>query len=199
MQHSIACCFLRVYQKCYNLHMKIRALSFEEFPPLLKEIPDAPEKLFHAGAAIREENALLAVVGSRKYTEYGKRATEAIIAGLAGMNVTIVSGLALGIDAIAHRSALKAGLQTIAVPGSGLDPDHIYPGAHRGLASEILKKGGSLLSELEPTAAVFPSNFPRRNRIMAGMSHATLVIEAAPRSGTLITARLALEYNREVF
>jgi len=179
--------------------MKIDILSFDKFPPLLKEIPDSPEKLYCLGNKIPENNVLLTVVGSRKYTEYGKRATESIISGLKGFNLSIVSGLALGIDAVAHRSALKNNMHTIAVPGSGLDKDHIYPRSHRGLYDEILKKSGTFISEFEPRAKVFPSNFPKRNRIMAGMSHATLVIEAAERSGTLITARLALEYNRDVF
>lgn len=179
--------------------MSTRVIEFSEYPALLKEIPDPPEKLYHTGAPIPPDNSLIAVVGSRKYTEYGKRAAESIIRGLRGYSVTVVSGLALGIDAIAHRAALKNGIHTIAVPGSGLDPQHIYPHSHRGLAEEILKHGGTLFSELEPKAKIYPSNFPARNRIMAGMSHAVLIVEAAPKSGTLITARLAMEYNRDVF
>lgn len=179
--------------------MSTRVIEFSEYPTLLKEIPDPPERLYHMGASIPLDNTLIAVVGSRKYTEYGKRAVESIITGLRGYKVTVVSGLALGIDGIAHRVALKNGIQTIAIPGSGLDPHHIYPHSHRGLAEEILKHGGALFSELEPDAKIYPSNFPARNRIMAGMSHAVLIVEAAPKSGTLITARLAMEYNRDVF
>lgn len=179
--------------------MSTRVIEFAEYPALLKEIPDPPKKLYHRGASILRGNTLITVVGSRKYTEYGKRAAESIIRGLRGYQVSIISGLALGIDAIAHRAALKNGIQTIAIPGSGLDPRHIYPHSHRGLAEEILKHGGALFSEREPDAKIYPSNFPARNRIMAGMSHAVVIIEAAPKSGTLITARLAMEYNREVF
>jgi DNA processing protein len=191
--------FLRLYQKCYNLHMNTRVLSFDEFPPLLKEIPDPPRELYFSGTLPSPSCILIAVVGSRKYTEYGRRAAESIIAGLRGYDIAIVSGLAFGIDAIAHRTALKYGIPTIGIPGSGLDPSHIYPRAHRGLAEEIMKKGGALFSEYEDDAKVYPSNFPARNRIMAGMSVATVIIEAKERSGSLITARLALEYNRDVF
>jgi len=179
--------------------MKIEELSFDKFPPLLKEIPDPPEKLYKIGTPIPDDAELITVVGSRKYSDYGKRATESIIAGLKNYDVSIVSGLALGIDALAHRAALMHGLHTIAIPGSGLDSKHIYPRSHRGLAEDIIKKGGTLLSEFEPESDIFPSNFPQRNRIMAGISRATLVIEAAEKSGTLITARLALDYNRDVF
>jgi DNA processing protein len=109
-----------------------------------------------------------------------------------------VSGLALGIDSIAHRAAMRAGLQTIALPGSGLDRSVIHPRSHANLADEIVENGGGLLSEYDDTMPAGVWAFPRRNRIMAGMCHATLVIEAEKRSGTLITSRLATEYNREV-
>jgi DNA processing protein len=191
--------FLRLYQKCYNLHMNTAVLSFDAFPSLLKEIPDPPKELYYKGTLPSSSSVLIAVVGSRKYTEYGRRATESIIAGLSGYDVVIVSGLAFGIDAVAHRAALKHNIPTVAIPGSGLDLSGVYPRAHRGLAEEILKKGGVLLSEYKDGTKIYPSNFPARNRIMAGISVATLIIEAKERSGTLITARLALEYNREVF
>lgn len=179
--------------------MIIETLSRDEFPPLLREIPDAPEKLFVKGAPIPEDHLLIAVVGSRKYTQYGRSAVEYVVRGLRGYNIVIVSGLALGIDSLAHRAALANNIHTVAVPGSSIDPKHIYPRSNFGLSEEILKKGGTLLSEFEADSPIFPSNFPQRNRIMAGMSHATLVVEATPKSGTLITARLALEYNREVY
>jgi DNA processing protein len=124
--------------------------------------------------------------------------TEKLIAGLSGAPIAIVSGLALGIDAIAHRAALKAGLPTIAIPGSGLNPDVLYPHTNQGLAEEIVKANGALLSEFPPDFQATPWGFPQRNRIMAGISHATLVIEATNQSGTLITSRLATEYNRDV-
>lgn len=177
----------------------IRTLSPDEYPALLREIPQPPTRLYFEGALPPPQNKLLAVVGSRKYSPYGKEACEALIAGLAGESVTIVSGLALGMDSIAHRAALRAGLQTIAVPGSGLDRKHIAPRSHASLADEIVTKGGGLLSEF-PDNMVYPGPwiYPKRNRIMAGMCHATLVVEASEKSGTLITSRLATEYNREV-
>ncbi len=176
----------------------IRTLSPEEFPELLREITDPPKSLRYEGELPREDNKLLAVVGSRKYSGYGREMCETLIAGLADSPVTIVSGLALGIDSIAHRAALRVGLQTIAVPGSGLDRKVIHPRSHAGLADEILEQGGGLLSEYDDLMPSGAWAFPRRNRIMAGMCHAVLVIEAERKSGTLITSRLATEYNREV-
>ena len=167
-------------------------------PSLLREIPDAPEKLFIRGELPNETYKLLTIVGSRKYTPYGKQVCEKLIQGLKGYPVCIVSGLALGIDGIAHKSALHSGLPTVAVPGSGLSDRVLYPKTHFQLASDILKNGGALLSEFEPEHKARPENFPQRNRVMAGMSHAVLVIEAELRSGTLITSRLAVEYNRDV-
>lgn len=176
----------------------MNTLKPADYPELLKEIPDAPEKLYIEGTLPPKENKLLAVVGSRKYSDYGKRACEKLISDLSGHPVTIVSGLALGIDSIAHRAALKAGLQTVAVPGSGLDQKSLYPHSHKNLAREIVKSGGGLLSEFDPGTPGYPANFPKRNRVVAGMSHATLIVEANIKSGTLITARLAMDYNRDV-
>ncbi len=180
------------------MNKEIKKLSPKDFHELLKEIPDAPKKMFLRGE-LPVDTVFLAVVGSRKYSNYGKDVCEELIAGLAGYDITIVSGLALGIDSIAHRSAMKAGLKTIAVPGSGLNDDVLYPASNFGLARDILKNNGALLSEYEPDFKATTWSFPKRNRIMAGMSHAVLIIEAGERSGTLITARLALDYNRDVF
>lgn len=141
----------------------------------------------------------LAVVGSRKHSEYGKQSTEELISGLAGFPVVIVSGLAFGIDSIAHKTALRAGIKTVAIPGSGLANETIYPQSHVSLAQDILGSGGTLISEFPDDFQATRWSFPQRNRLMAGMSHATLVVEAGERSGTLITARLALDYNRDVF
>lgn len=176
----------------------IRALSPEEYPELLQEIPEPPRQLRLDGNLPVEGNKLLAVVGSRKYSAYGREVCESLIAGLTGSPVTIVSGLALGIDSIAHRAALRVGLQTIALPGSGLDRSVIHPRSHANLADEIVENGGGLLSEYDDTMPAGVWAFPRRNRIMAGMCHATIVIEAEKKSGTLITSRLATEYNRDV-
>lgn len=176
----------------------IRKLIPEEYPPLLREINDPPDQLRLWGSLPNLDHKMLAVVGSRKFTSYGREVSESIIAGLAGEPVTIVSGLALGIDSIAHRAALRAGLQTIAIPGSGLDKKVLHPHSHVNLAEEIAGSGGGLISEYDDTMPSGAWAFPRRNRIMAGMSHATLVIEAEKKSGTLITSRLATEYNRDV-
>ncbi|MBP9759968.1 MAG: DNA-processing protein DprA [Candidatus Pacebacteria bacterium] len=167
-------------------------------PTLLREIADPPKQLTIRGAYPDESFKFLAVVGSRTYSPYGRQVCEKLIAGLRGYPVVIVSGLALGIDGIAHQSALDAGLLTIAVPGSGLDDAVLYPASHRTLAQKILESGGALVSEFDPLWKPRPESFPQRNRIMAGMCHAVLVVEAEERSGTLITSRLAREYNRDV-
>jgi len=178
----------------------ISTLPEEDFPPSLLEIPQIPKELFVAGELPDPtEYYYLAVVGSRKYTNYGREAVERIISGLAGYPICIVSGLAMGIDGIAHRAALDAGLPTVAVPGSGLDQSIIYPRVHAGLAREIVENGGALLSEYEPDFKATTWSFPQRNRIMAGLCQGVLVIEAEEKSGTLITARLATEYSRNVF
>ena len=150
--------------------------GFSEFPALLREIPDPPEQLFIRGTYPSEDYIFLCVVGSRKYTPYGKSACQSLLSGLRGYPIAIVSGLALGIDAIAHEAALTAGLPTVAVPGSGLQDSVLYPRTNFGLAQRILKAGGALLSEFPPEHEARPENFPQRNRIMAGLSHATLVI-----------------------
>jgi DNA processing protein len=178
---------------------KIQKLAPEEFPPQLLEIPQPPKELWVAGILPPPETVLLTVVGARKHSHYGEEACETIIAGLAGYDIAIVSGLALGIDAIAHEAAMNAGLPTIAVPGSGLDPRVLYPRSNVNLAERILTSGGALLSEYPPEMHAAQWTFPQRNRIMAGLARATLIIEAEERSGTLITARLATDYNRDVF
>lgn len=179
---------------------KIITLAREGFLPALLEIPQVPEKLFIVGELPDPKDFYyLCVVGSRKYTSYGREACERIIAGLAGYPIVIVSGLAMGIDAIAHRAALDAGLRTVAVPGSGLDQSVIYPRVNVNLSKEIVQSGGALLSEYESDFKATPWSFPQRNRIMAGLSQGVLIIEAEEKSGTLITARMALDYNRNVF
>jgi DNA processing protein len=177
----------------------IRLLRPEEYPELLREIPQPPKQLRYEGTLPVAGNKLLAVVGTRKFSQYGKETCDTLIAGLAGEPITIVSGLALGMDSIAHRAALRSGLQTIAIPGSGLDRKFISPRSHASLADEIVESGGGLMSEFEDQMTYpGPWIYPKRNRIMAGMCHATLVIEADIKSGTLITSRLATEYNRDV-
>jgi DNA processing protein len=169
-----------------------------EYPEQLREIPDPPDKLWLRGHMPPEDMKFLAVVGSRALTRYGREACEMLISGLAGYPISIVSGLALGADAAAHKAALAADLHTIAIPGSGLSDDVIGPRSNLGLAHQILKAGGALLSENEPDHIPYAADFPSRNRIMVGLSHAVLIIEAGPKSGSLITARLTSEYNRDL-
>lgn len=181
-----------------NRKHDIHELDSGGFPPLLREIHDPPEWLYLRGTLPDPSYKYLCVVGSRSYSPYGKNVCERLIAGLGGFPVVIVSGLALGIDGVAHTAALSAGLPTIAVPGSGLDEHVLYPRAHVGLSREIVQKGGALLSELPPDSEATVWSFPKRNRLMAGMCDAVLVIEARERSGTLITARLGMECGRDV-
>jgi len=178
---------------------EIQTYSPDQFPSLLQEIADPPERLYVRGTLPSDDYIFLSVVGSRKATNYGRDACEELIAGLHGLPIAIISGLALGMDSFAHKAALKHNLTTIAVPGSGLNEDVLYPQTHVPLAREILESGGALISEFAPDFTATPWSFPKRNRIMAGMSHAALIIEAGEKSGTLITARLALDYNRDVF
>jgi len=138
------------------------------------------------------------VVGSRALTSYGRQACESLVSGLRGYPISIVSGLAFGADASAHKAALSVGLHTIAVPGSGLADSSIAPQTNLGLAKRIIESGGALLSEHPPETMAHSRFFPSRNRIMVGLSDAVLVIEAGERSGTLITARLASEYSRDL-
>ena len=169
-----------------------------DFPPRLREIPDSPKQLYLRGSLPDSNLVWLAVVGSRACTAYGEQALKHLLGGLRGYPVVIVSGLAYGIDALAHRAALDAGLTTIGVPGSGLDWEVLYPRANVALAREILAAGGALLSEFEPNLKAADYTFPRRNRVMAGLCQATLMIEAREKSGSLITAKLATDYNRDL-
>jgi len=177
---------------------ELKLLSPEDFPPLLRQIPDAPKKLYIRGALPSAELSWLCVVGSRALTNYGREAVRHLIEGLRGHPLVIVSGLAYGADTEAHKAALEAGLPTVAIPGSGLSWDVLYPRANVTLAKEILSSGGALISEEEPETRAADWTFPKRNRIMAGLCRATLIIEAKELSGSLITARLTVEYNREL-
>lgn len=167
-------------------------------PYRLKEIPEPPIKLYIQGNFPNEEMKFLTVVGSRRHSTYGKMVCEKLIEKLAGYPIVIVSGMALGIDAIAHESALRAGLLTIAVPGSGLSPSVLYPKSNFKLSRKIVESGGCLLSEFEPEFKATNWSFVQRNRIGAGLADAVLLIEAEEKSGTLTTARMATDYNREV-
>ncbi|MBP7670991.1 DNA-processing protein DprA [Candidatus Gracilibacteria bacterium] len=162
----------------------------------LADIPDPPKKLFYQGDLDLIQLPAIAIVGTRHCSEYGEYVTQSLIKDLAALNIAIVSGLARGIDSIAHRTALEYGLKTIAVLGSGLN--NIYPPENKNLAAEIAKKG-LILSEYPADTTALPRNFPARNRIVSGLSIITVVIEAPSKSGALITANCALEQGREVF
>lgn len=180
---------------------EIFELNRDQFPSELTEIPEPPTKLFAAGNLpwLEDEYVYLTIVGSRRFTSYGRDVCEKLISGLAGYPIIIVSGLAIGIDTIAHETALKSGLKTLAMPGSGLSSKVLHPSSNKKLAEKIIEAGGALLSEFPPDYPAGLHTFPRRNRLMAGLARATLVIEAGEKSGTLITARLATEYNRDCF
>src|SRR3989344_1920024 len=176
----------------------ISKLPKKSWPQEILEIPQPPEEMYIRGEMPDASYIRLCVVGARRYTQYGKEACRKLILGLRGHPVCIVSGLALGIDGIAHEAALDAGLPTIAIPGSGLDVSALHPKQNIGLAREILRHGGCMLSEFPPDFKATQYSFPQRNRIMAGLSKATLIVEAERKSGTLITASLATEYNKDV-
>ncbi len=175
-----------------------RALTWhdDEYPPRLKEIYDLPPVLYVRGSLLPGDERSVSVVGTRKPSAYGREAAYRLSYDIARSGVTIVSGLARGVDAIAHRAALDAGQRTIAVMGSGVDV--IYPREHSSLAEQILENG-ALVSEHPLGTRPDAQHFPRRNRIMSGMTLGTVVIEASEQSGALLTANHALEQNREVF
>jgi DNA processing protein len=167
-----------------------------DYPALLKELHEPPQKLYYVGNLDTLKKTCISVVGTRSYTDYGEFMTNKIIEELAILDIAIVSGLAKGIDAIAHKAALENNIPTIAVLGNGLK--NIYPTVNLGLAQKIIQNG-LLLSEYEPEIVPLKYNFPQRNRIVSGLSIATIVVEAPEKSGALITARLALEQGREIF
>jgi len=179
---------------------KISTITIHDqaYPTLLKEIHDPPFCLFVRGS-LTELFHPIGVVGTRKYSSYGKQVTQEIVSALAQKHVSVISGLALGIDSIAHESTLRVNGHTVAILGGGVDDKSIYPRTHVGLAQRIIDSGGALISEYPPGTLPTTYSFPKRNRIIAGMALGTLVIEAPKKSGSLITATCALESNRDVF
>ena len=176
------------------------AITEDTYPKLLKEIADPPHVLFVEGElGALEPVGALGVVGTRKISSYGHASLPPIIAECATAGLTIVSGLALGIDGVAHETTIKNGGRTIAVIGSGSDRDHLYPYQHRQLADRIVASGGAIASEYPVGTEPRAFHFPARNRIISGLSHGVLVCEAPQKSGALITAFAALDQNREVF
>ncbi len=170
----------------------------ENYPQYLKEISNPPFVLYFKGSLGDSAARRLAVVGSRNHSSYGEKIVQSLVPHLTKNEIEIVSGLALGIDALAHQAAIEAGGRTLAVLASGLKDNDIYPYQNRALAKDIVKSGGALISEYPPGTPAYKQNFPLRNRLIAGLSQATLVVEAGQKSGSLITARYALEENREV-
>lgn len=173
----------------------------ENYPPLLKEISNAPVALYGRGnvKTLYETGVCVAIVGTRRPTHYGLEVTEKIATGLVGSGITVVSGLASGIDGRAHEATLDAEGKTIAVLGSGVDHGSIFPPENKGLARRIAESGGAVISEYAPGTPAVKEHFPQRNRIISGLARGVVVIEAREKSGALITARFALEQNREVF
>lgn len=176
--------------------IKVYTINGTEYPENLKNIYDPPPVLYVKGELVREDALAVAIVGSRKASEYGLKAAQRIASRLAELGITIVSGMALGIDSAAHRGALAANGRTVAVFGCGLK--YVYPMSNYRLSQEI-QKNGALISEYPFDTEAFAPQFPARNRIISGMSLGVIVVEAGEKSGSLITADFALEQGREVF
>jgi DNA processing protein len=174
------------------------SLGEKNYPELLSQVSDPPHTLFIRGSLPTHDLPSIAIVGTRHHTTYGKQVTEELSFKLAQQGLGIMSGLALGIDGIAHEAALKAQGITVAVLGSGIDRTTVYPASHQNLAERIIFQGGAIVSEYPPGFRPTTYSFPARNRIVAGLTLGTLITEAPEESGALITARCALDYNREV-
>ncbi|MBU1180158.1 DNA-processing protein DprA, partial [Patescibacteria group bacterium] len=179
-------------------NVKILTILDNEYPEKLKHLCDAPPILFYKGDLSCLNGSCLAVIGSRKITEYGKRAGQQFVKGLCN-DFIIVSGLAYGVDGLAHKITVDNNGKTIAVLGSGLDNNSIYPKTNVNLAQEIVEKGGLLLSEIPPGIGPQVFHFPMRNRVIAGLSQGILIVEGGKKSGTLITAKLGIDYGADIF
>ena len=186
----------KLWAKIEAQGIKILTWEDETYPQRLKEIDQPPPVLYIRGSYLPDDLFAVAIVGTRRVTAYGRQITEELAAYLATHGITVISGLARGVDAIAHQTALKAGGRTIGVLGSGVDK--IYPPEHRGLAEKMIENG-AIVSDYAPGTPPDASNFPPRNRIISGLSLAVVVIEAGETSGALITAEFAAEQGREIF
>ena len=186
----------KVWERIESQGIKILTWGDETYPARLKEIDQPPPVIYIRGEYLLDDLFAVAIVGTRKVTPYGRQVTEEIASFLAANGMTVVSGLARGVDAIAHQTALKAGGRTIGILGSGVDK--IYPPEHRGLAEQMMERG-AIISDYAVGTPPDASNFPPRNRIISGLSLAVVVIEAAETSGALITAEFAAEQGREIF
>ena len=178
---------------------KIKTLFIldKEYPQRLLNCYDSPTLLFYKGTANLNGSKVVSIVGTRSHTEYSKKITDELIEDLSAQDILVISGMAFGVDAIAHKAAVKNGLPTVGVLAHGLD--QIYPSEHAGLAKDMLKHGGGLLTEFRSNTKPDKHNFPTRNRIVAGMSDATVVIESGIKGGSMVTAELANGYNKDVF
>ncbi len=177
---------------------KVKIILKNEFPRLLKETPFPPELLYIKGDLPDENLIHLSVVGTRRCSTYGKEACEKIVSELAEYKIVIVSGLAIGVDAISHKTAISNNMKTVAVLGSGLSDEVLYPRQNLRLSQEIVEKGGCVISEYPYAMKAALHTFPQRNRIVAGLSRGVFVVEAPEKSGALITANFAVDYNRDV-
>ncbi|MDD4994954.1 MAG: DNA-processing protein DprA [Patescibacteria group bacterium] len=188
-----------LWQRVVDEDIAVATINDPNYPAILKEIYDPPPFLYYRGNLENPDEFRLAVVGTRKTSPYGRQVAEELVRDLAVQKLCIVSGLALGIDSLAHEAALSTGGRTIAVLGSGLDRASIYPHTNRRLAERIVDSGGAVVSELPLGSLALKHHFPARNRIISGLALGTLVVEAGEESGSLITARAALDQGREVF
>jgi len=186
----------RIWEQIQSKGIRVLTWLDEAYPQRLKEIEQPPPVLYLRGDLLPEDTWSVAIVGTRRVTPYGRQVTEEIASFLAAHGITVVSGLARGVDSLAHTAALKAGGRTLAILGSGVDK--IYPPENRALAERIFEHG-AILSDYAPGTPPEASNFPPRNRIISGLSMAVVVIEAGETSGALITAEFAAEQGREVF
>lgn len=184
-----------IFIEKYKIHPLF--ITDPAYPQRLLNCYDPPTLLYYRGNAILNSSKIVAIIGTRSNTEYGKQLTESLVNNLVSQQVLVVSGLAFGIDAIAHRTALKNKLPTVAVLAHGLD--NIYPFQHSNLAKEIIKQDGGLLTEFGSSTKPDKHNFPTRNRIVAGMSDAIIVIESGNKGGSMVTAELGNGYNKDVF
>jgi DNA processing protein len=186
----------KIWERIEAQGIKILTWQDESYPARLREIDQPPPVLYIRGEYLADDLFAVAIVGTRRVTAYGRQITEELSSFLAANGITVISGLARGVDAVAHQSTLKAGGRTIAVLGSGVDK--IYPPEHRGLAAQMMERG-AIISDYAPGTPPDASNFPPRNRIISGLSLAVVVVEAGETSGALITAEFAAEQGREVF
>lgn len=184
------------FEYCEKNRIEILDFSHDNYPNMLRNCVDAPPILFFKGNADFNSRRCISIIGTRSNTEYGRKVCEELVEQLKPYNVNIISGLAYGVDAIAHKKALKSEIPTVAVLAHGLDT--IYPPAHANLSKEMIENGG-VMTEYFTNTKPDKGNFPTRNRIVAGMSEATIVIETDIRGGSMITAELAYSYNRDVF